>query len=578
MFDDNKPENSIKFRAKIIFAIIMFLNAILAFNLYRLQIGNAEKYILLSNKNRIRLLPILPRRGHIITADGKIIAGNMCKYKLVMEQCNEKKFNESIDLLRQCIYLNNEDDSRIAQLRKKRASFVVIKDDLSWEEYSKLSMILFRLNCVSIENIYARHYQMPLEFSHVLGHMAKSGGSLQIPVGKTGVEAIFDNQLAGEAGNLQIEVNAVGKKVRIIDSQEPVAGNDIVISIDSQLQKYIYDLLSVEKAAAAVVLDVSNGEVMAMVSIPDFDPNIISNQMAQSQWQSIVSDPLFPLINRAVSCSYPPGSIFKIVVAFAALNEKIISPTDKIFCSGGVKLDDHIFHCWNRWGHGNVNLCDALKFSCDCYFFEIAKRLGIDVIVKYAKKFGFGVKTGIELSNENAGLLPSQRWKFLKYGISWKPYETMIIGIGQGALLATLLQSAAMLGKLCSGNYDFAPTLIKGGRKNMTVTPIDEKCIEIIKDALYQACTSGTASRSCRTDYGIFGKTGSSQVRKIKPSEVGMNQELLPWKLRDHAFFVGCAPFKIPRYVVAVFVEHGGGGAAVAAPIARKIFDRIMGK
>ncbi|MDR0580663.1 MAG: penicillin-binding protein 2, partial [Holosporaceae bacterium] len=524
---DNKPVDGVKFRAKIIFGIILFLSAVLAFNLYRLQIGSAEKYMLLSNKNRIRLLPILPRRGRIITADGKIIAGNMCKYKLVMEQCNEKKFNESIDLLRQCVYLSDEDDFRIAQLRKKRASFIVIKDDLSWEEYSKLSMILFRLNGVSVENIYARHYLMPLEFSHVVGHMAKGGGSLQIPMGKTGVEAVFDNQLSGEIGNLQIEVNAIGKKVRIIDSQEPVAGNDIIISIDSRLQKYVYDLLSVEKAAAAVVFDISNGEILAMVSIPDFDPNIISNQMTQSQWQSIVNDPLFPLLNRVVCCSYPPGSIFKIVVAFAALNEKI-SPTDKFFCSGGVKLDDHVFHCWNRWGHGNVDLYDALRLSCDCYFFEIAKKLGIDVIVKYAKKLGFGAETGIEFPNENTGLLPSKKWKFLRYGISWKPYETIITGIGQGALLATLLQSAVMLGKLCSGNYNFAPTLIKGRKKNMTMAPIDGKCVEVIKNALYQVCTSGTAAGSCKTDYGIFGKTGSSQVRKIKPSEVGMDQKLFP--------------------------------------------------
>jgi penicillin-binding protein 2 len=283
-------------------------------------------------------------------------------------------------------------------------------------------------------------------------------------------------------------------------------------------------------------------------------------------------------MNRVVDCSYPPGSIFKIVIAFAALSEGIVSPKDRIFCSGGVKLDDHVFHCWNRYGHGGMNLCDALRLSCDCYFFEIAKKLGIDLIVKYAKKFGYGTETGIELPHENEGLLPSRRWKFLRYGTAWKPYETMIAGIGQGALLSTLMQSAVMLGKLCTGNYDFSPTIIMGKKKNTFEACINREHAETIRNALYQVCVSGTAANSCCTDYGISGKTGSSQVRKIRSSEVGMDQKRLRWELRDHAFFVGYAPRKNPRYVVAVMVEHGGGGAAVAAPIARKIFDRLMGR
>jgi penicillin-binding protein 2 len=272
-------------------------------------------------------------------------------------------------------------------------------------------------------------------------------------------------------------------------------------------------------------------------------------------------------------------------VAFAALSEGVISPKDKVFCGGGVKLDNHIFHCWNRGGHGNIDLCNALKFSCDCYFFETAKKLGIDTIVKYAKKFGFGTETGIELPNENVGLLPTKKWKFLRYGTSWKPYETMIVGIGQGALLSTLMQTVAMFGKIYTGDFNFSPTLIKNDNNNnnnnsskSVQSPINPECLEVLKNALYQVCVSGTASGSCRTDYGISGKTGSSQVRKIKAAEAGHDQKSVQWKLRDHAFFVGCAPYRNPRYAVAVFVEHGGGGASVAAPIARKIFDRLMKK
>jgi penicillin-binding protein 2 len=532
----------------------------------------------MSNKNRIKLLPILPKRGRVISADGKIIAGNVCRHKLVMDRCGEKVFHENMELLNQCLDLTDEDNMRISDLRKTKIPFIVIKDGLSWDEYAKLSMMLFRLNGVFVENTYVRDYKMPLEFSHVVGYVSKDVGKMQILSGKTGIEATFNRQLVGKAGNVQTEVNAAGKRVRVISSEDPVDGKDIVVTIDSELQKYVYGLLSLEKAAACVVLDISNGEVLAMVSVPSFDPNLISGRMTYSQWQAIAHDPMFPMMNRAACCSYPPGSIFKIVVAFAALSEGATSPQDKILCAGGVKLDDRVFHCWNRKGHGKINLYDALKFSCDCYFFEAAKKLGINAIVKYAQKFGFGAETGIEIPNESAGLLPSKQWKFLRYGTSWKPYETMLAGIGQGALLATLMQSAVMLGKLYTGNYDFCPTLIKGGQKYVAVNPINREQSAVIIEALRQVCASGTASRSCRTDYGISGKTGSSQVRTIKSHEVGMDQKLLQWKMRDHAFFVGCAPNKNPRYVVAVLVEHGGGGAHVAAPIARKIFDRLTTK
>jgi penicillin-binding protein 2 len=444
-------------------------------------------------------------------------------------------------------------------------------------------MILFKLNNVSIENTYIRNYLMPLEFCHVIGYTSKSNSSIQMLTGKTGLEYVLNDELTGEPGNIQIEVNAVGKKVRIIDSQEPIAGKDIVITVDSGLQEYIYNIFSQEKAGACVVLDIQTGEVLAMVSVPAFDLNLVSGKITSSQWQSIVNDPLAPLMNRVVGCAYPPGSVFKIVVAFAALSERIVSPKDKIFCGGGMKLDNHVFHCWNRGGHGRMDLCDALKFSCDCYFFETAKKLGIDTIVKYAKKFGFGTETGVELPNESVGLLPTKKWKFLRYGTSWKPYETVIAGIGQGALLSTLMQSAVMLGKIYSGDFDFSPTLIKKEAsknhvKNPIKNPISREHLEVLKNALHQVCVSGTASGSCRTDYGISGKTGSSQVKKMRASEAGVSQKLMQWKFRDHAFFVGCAPYSNPKYVVAVFVEHGGGGASVAAPIARQIFDMLMKK
>jgi penicillin-binding protein 2 len=576
VFNYRDPRIDVKTRIKIIFCLMLSAIVLPLVSLYRLQVVDAEKYTLLSDRNRIRLSPLLPKRGRIITSDGKTVAGNNSRYRLIADRCSGKILAENVRLLDACINLSEEDKARIFGSDKN--PLIVIKDELSWDEYSRLSMILFRLNGVSVEIAYGRDYKMPLEFCHVLGYVSRSGSNVRTPTGKTGIEAVFNAKLSGETGTVQTEVNAVGKKIRVTDSRDPKDGEDVVLTIDSELQKYVCDLLSREKAGACVVLGIPDGEVLAMVSVPAFDPNLISGRMTRARWEAVIKDPLFPLMNRAVECSYPPGSIFKIIVAFAALSEGIISPNDQIFCSGGVKLDDRVFHCWNRSGHGRMNLRDALKFSCDCYFFETAKKVGIDRIVKYAKKFGFGSETGIELPGENAGLLPSKKWKFLKYGAFWKPYETMIIGIGQGAILATLLQSAVMMGKLYSGDYDFSPTLIRGVSKNRAENPVNRECADIIKKALYRVCTEGTAAGSCHTSYGISGKTGSSQVRQIKTGEAGINSKLIPWKYRDHAFFTGCAPRENPKYVVAVMIEHGGGGASAAAPVARQIFDKLMAK
>jgi penicillin-binding protein 2 len=578
MLTDNELKKDLRFRTKLISAIVIILSGVLLFNLCRLQIYYAEKYSLLSDKNRIRLLSILPKRGSIVTSDGNIIAGGIYKYRLIIDYCDKKTFQENVSAVGACLGFTDQEIQRILNLRKKSISRVIIKDALSWDEYAKISMILFRLSNVSIEHIYVREYLSPLEFSHITGYIAKSDDGIQISNGKTGIEAFCNGQLRGIIGNIQTEINSIGKKIRTLSKTDSISGNDVTVTIDAHLQKYVYDLISEQKAGACVILDTINSEILAMVSVPGFDSNLLSNGMSREQWKNISSDSLFPLMNRAVSCSYPPGSIFKIVIAFAALSEGLISPNDKIFCSGGIAQDDRVFHCWNRHGHGSVNMYTALSLSCDCYFFEIAKRLGIDKIVKYAEKFGFGSEVGVELLSENAGLLPTKRWKFLKYGTSWKIYETMIAGIGQGALLATLLQSATMMGKLYTNDYSFVPTLIKNGKKIVPIDQINPKYAEIIKKALYMVCTSGTAAGSCRTDYGISGKTGSSQVRKIKSEDVGRNQQNMEWKYRDHAFFVGIAPYKNPRYVIAVFIEHGGGGASVAAPIARRIFDKLLGR
>ncbi|MDR2766152.1 MAG: penicillin-binding protein 2 [Holosporaceae bacterium] len=578
MYVDDKSKIDRRRRLRIVLFAVMALGMSLLANLYVLQVHNAGKYSLLSDKNRIRLSPLLPKRGRLMTADGKVIASCVFRRRLVMDSCSEKIFLENMAILGDRLGFSDGERRRIFDLREKTGAYMpmVIRDGLSWDEYARISMVLFRLNCVSIENIPVRRYDMPLEFCHVVGHTGRGADNVPILVGKTGLEAFLNHQLTGAIGNIQTEVNALLKKIRVIDSEPAVNGNDVMLTIDSEVQKYAHDLILEKKAGACLVLDVSNAEILALVSVPGFDANMISGRMTRDQWKSITEDPLSPLLNRAVNGSYPPGSIFKIVTAFAALSEGVISPHDRIFCSGGVQQDDRLFHCWNRSGHGYLDIYGAISLSCDCFFFEVAKRLGIEKIIKYARKFGFGAETGIELPKENIGLLPTKKWKFLRYGSLWRPYETLITAIGQGALLSTLLQLAAMMGKIYANDYNFTPILIKGTKRKRSPEPMDSKPLDVIKQALRYVCAWGTASNSCNADYGIAGKTGSSQVRKIREEDAGVNQQNFQWKLRDHALFVGCAPHKNPRYVVAVLIEHGGGGASVAAPIARKIFDRLV--
>lgn len=573
-----KESDNSHFRRDLLIFIVSVLCVLLVVNLYVLQIRNADKYMILSNKNRIRLVPSLPKRGKIVTSDGKNIAGNICCYKLISDYCDAKTFSENLNIIGQQINFTSEEKEELLKSRQRARAYhlpIVIKQDLSWEEYTKVAMSSFKLKNVSIENVYVRNYEMPYEFSHILGHTAFSQDNIRNIVGKTGLELSYNEILMGRIGSVQMEVNSVGKKVRIIDTIIPVDGKDVVITIDSDLQKYVYDLLAQEKAGACIVLDISSGEILASVSVPGFDINLVSQKITFSQWNELIKNPLCPLLDRTCACAYPPGSVFKIAVAYAALMEGI-SPKEKVYCGGGVKLDNHVFHCWNRGGHGYVDMTDALKYSCDCYFFEIAKRLGIDKIVERAKELGYGTSSGIELPNETSGLLPTKKWKLFTYGSTWKPYETMIVGIGQGAVLTTLLQSANMMGKIFSNNKNFKATLIKGKNQETEVVPFDKQHLEIIHNALHQVCTGGTAAGSCNTSYGIYGKTGSSQVRALKANEAGISNKIAQWKHRDHAFFVGCAPFVNPKYVVAVFVEHGGGGASVAAPIARKVFDKLM--
>lgn len=592
MLHNNDIKKEFTFRVKIIFVFMILCCCVLLSKLYDLQILQAQKYNLLSDKNRIRVLPLLAKRGNIISSDKAVVAFNVSKYKLVMESQKNIIFDSNIEIIGKCIDFSSTEIEELRQMNSSLPMYnrLILKDDLTWEEYSKISLILFRLKNVYIDQAATRKYLFPIELSHVTGYAVKSG-HLQNLLGKSGIEYLYDHKLCGKLGNVQNEINALGKRMRVIESNPPLNGDDIFLTINADLQKYIYDLIADLKSGACVVINIKDGSVLALVSVPGFDSNMLSSKITQKQWLDVVNDPLKPLMNKAISCIYPPGSIFKIVVAFAALSENVVSAEERILCDGGTTLDNHVFHCWNRRGHGCVNLLEAIRSSCDCYFYEVSKRLGIEKIVKYAKMFGFGDVIGIDLPNEVSGLLPSKAWKMLKQGKVWKPYETILVGIGQGAISSTLMQLAVMMCRLYTNNADFIPHIVKdaisieedhsdNSQSDGTNSLGSDSILNIVKSGLHQVCNHpcGTAYLSCNVEYAISGKTASCQTRRIKDHEVGMKQSMLEWIHRDHAFFVGCGPNNDPHYVVAVFIDHGGGGSSVAAPIARKIFDKLMGK
>ncbi len=574
MLKDIELKDLLSFRKNFVLILIGILFLVLIGNLYLLQIKHAKKYRLMSDRNRIRVLPVVPKRGRIISSDDKVLAFCDYKHRLVMDHCSKKVFEENIRILDEYLKFSEDEKEKLINLRKRRLPSITIKDELSRDEFAKVSMNLYRLRGIHVLNTFSRRYSMPMEFCHLIGYTAKNTNEFQVLMGKTGLELFFDKQLRGNIGNVQKEVNASGYNIRIIDQEKPVNGEDIKITINSKIQKFVYNLLSQHKVGACCVLDMK-GNVVALVSFPGYDINSMSLGISHAQWNELSTNKYKPMLNRFSSSVYPPGSVFKIVTAYAALCEGIISPRDKILCLGGVKQDDRVFHCWHRGGHGKLNMYQAMSYSCDCYFFEIAKKLGIQKLDKYARELGFGNKTNIELPNEKSGLMPNKEWKLIRHKSYWKTYETMIASIGQGYVLTSLLQIATMMGKVYSNDLNYYPSLLEKDRTESSI-PLNKEACNVIKKALHLVCEVGTARNSCHTNYGIAGKTGSSQVRSIKANEVGINQQFLEWKHRDHALFAGVAPNNSPKYVVAVVIEHGGGGASVAAPIARKVFDKLL--
>jgi penicillin-binding protein 2 len=569
--------------------------------LYHLQVIKADEYATLAEENRVSVRKLAPLRGRILDRFGVELAGNRQNYSVVIvpEQAGDAKavLDRLIAILPR---LESERERVLREIKRNRAFIpVTVAENLSWDEFAALNLNAPDLPGVLPDVGETRDYPFGADLAHVVGYVAKVSEAdldndpiLLLPgfrIGKSGIERTIDKALRGAAGTSRVEVNAYGRVIRELQRRDGAPGRDAVLTLDMGVQSFATERLR-GQSAAAVVLDVTNGDVLAFVSSPGFDPNVFNVGLSSAQWKALTEDPLKPLLDKVIAGQYAPGSTFKIVTALAGLHYGVIKPEDKVYCTGRIFLGNHAFHCWKKEGHGSMNLRLGLKHSCDVYFYEVARRLGVDRIATIAEKMGFGQDNGLELPNVKTGIVPSSGWKIATTGVPWQGGETLITGIGQGYLLATPLQLAVMVARVANGGLNIRPHLLRSvgpelkGRALPEPLGLDPTHLALVRDGMNAVSNEpgGTAFGSRIADLpglALAGKTGTTQVRRITKAERDkgvIKNEDLPWEQRDHSLFVAFAPVKAPRYGIAVVVEHGGAGSKAAAPAARDIMREVL--
>ena len=594
----DNDKGKVLIRRSLIMALMKFLLLLVIIaRLYYLQVYQADKYKTLADENRISTRLLVPPRGIIYDRNGMVVASNQQNFQALIVAEQAPNVQETLDAFKKLMPLSEAEEEKIKKDLKRNRSFVPIKikDNLTWEEVSRIQLNAPDLPGIVIDEGLTRYYPYGASMAHFLGYVSsvsdkdvKDDPLLEVPgfkIGKSGIEKFFEKDLRGESGNLKQEVNAYGRIMKEIERVDGTPGKDVNLTIDARLQQKAFELFG-EESGAAVLLDVHTGEILAFVSAPSFDPNMMTQGLSQKEWNELLKNERNPLTNKAISGQYSPGSTFKMVVAMAALEAGIIKPETRSFCAGKMSLGNHVFHCWKKQGHGHLNVVEALQHSCDIFFYETAQKLGIEKIAEMARRFGLGAKMNIGLENEKAGLIPDKEWKLRRFGEPWQQGESLISGIGQGYILTTPLQLATMTARLVNGGYAVMPTFTKlsdadkGKIKKMDVSQAN---LELMKEGMYAVVNKpgGTAFMSQFNYQGerMGGKTGTTQVRRItmKERREGIKkEEELPWRLRNHALFVGYAPHDNPKYAVAVLVEHGGGGSSVAAPLAGKILKEAV--
>ena len=602
--------------------------------LFSLQINENKKYLTLSDKNRLREARLPPVRGEFEDYFGNRIAKNLIVYQLHVVPEQVEDFKTLMVRLKDILNFSN---NRLQELIKKKNKqkpweTLIVSENLTWDEFTKINFYLHELSGARPVLTVGRNYPYNETYTHVLGYVSEASvedlisnetiKQRNVPglrVGKTGLEKALENELIGTNGIQRFEVNAYGKRINQIDFQEGEKGKTIKLTIDTEIQKYTQKLLN-EKAGSISVMDIYTGEIIAMNSSPSFDPNLFLYGIEKKKWKEIKKNPLKPLLNKTVSGLYSPGSTIKPIVALSALENDVISTDMKVNCRGHkhpLELYGTKYHCWKKQGHGYMSLKNAIKQSCDTYFYEAARLLGVDRLNETAKKFGLGDVVLGSHFNEKKGVVPSTKWKKEAIGQNWYLGETLINGIGQGYIQTTPLQLCLMTAQLANGGHKIYPKIIsddeesiesikqemklasENNEENSKLLSVPEKLFNIKKkkyhalyrnkenvkfvlDGMFRSTNEiyGTSFSSRIDDpkYQFAGKTGTAQVKRITEAERELDLKInqIPYKERDHAWYVAFGPYKDPRYAVSILVEHGGSGSSVAAPIAKKLFKFVI--
>ena len=603
--DNVKKLNSINRRMFITGSLKLFIMIGIVSRLFFLQVKENKKYLTLSDKNRIREWKLAPVRGEFHDYFGNVIAGNFEAYQLHIIPEQVEDFRYVIYRVKDLLELSEKEFKKV--LKKKNEikpwETLIVSDNLSWKKFSKINNHLYDLNGVKPVISISRNYPYKENFTHLIGYVSQANEndienteSIKknfvpgLKVGKVGLEKSFENDLIGSNDIERYEVNAYGRRISQLEFQKGEKGKTLRLTIDTEIQKLSNELLK-DQAGSICVMDIYSGDIIAMHSSPSFDPNLFVFGISKDDWQLIRNNPMKPLVNKTLQGNYSPGSTIKPIVALSALENGIINTNFAVNCRGHkhpLELYGQTYHCWKKQGHGFMNLRNAMKQSCDIYFYEVARKLGVDKLSETAKKFGLGKEVfGDLFSIEKKGLVPNTQWKKNALGQGWLLGETIITGIGQGYIQTTPIQLCLMTAQIANGGYKIYPKIVVD---NNNVPPIDKftplytnsKNIKIVQDAMFASTNEvrGTSYKSRIDDpkYQFAGKTGTAQVKKIteKDRELDLKTFEIPYEERDHALYVAYGPYKNPRYALSVIVEHGGSGSATAAPMATKLFKLII--
>ncbi|HEY1096315.1 MAG TPA: penicillin-binding protein 2 [Alphaproteobacteria bacterium] len=590
-------------RALLLGALKLGVFGILVGRMAQLQIVERDRFVSLAEENRVSLQLMAPDRGVIFDRFDVPLAVNVQDFRLLLTAEKTPNIPSALVKINGIVPLTEEDRVRIQNDVKRRRRFipVLIADQLHWDQVTSLAVALPELPGLSIEEGKARAYPLGVGTAHVIGYVGIANEEeikkdkdplLVLPrfqMGKSGLEKYHEAALRGVAGKKQEEVNASGRRVRELQEQAAEPGLALKLTLDAELQLFIQNRLSELHSASAVVMDAYSGAIYAYGSHPAFDPNTFSQGIPSVLWKELLEDKAAPLTNKVIAGQYPPGSTFKMVVALAGLEAGIITPSRHVYCPGHFDLGNSRFHCWSKPGHGSMNVVQALQQSCDVFFYQMGLDIGIERIAVMARRLGLGEVTGIDLPGERSGLIPDPRWKMRRYKQGWHPGETVNSAIGQGMVLTTPLQLAVMAARLVNGGIPVTPYLTQQVGSRETAPPIAQHRLQIrpehlaiVKEGMDAVVNTprGTAfgARMKEDGYSFGGKTGTAQVRRISRDERarGFRIEDRPWYEQHHALFVGYAPVEQPRFICSVVVEHGGGGSAVAAPVARDILQETL--